>query len=324
MKKLISIFLSFALMFCASACTNSDSKVEDDNDDGAVKEKSSDAETVENKDSEKNSNTSDSADGPGNSYASAYSFYTEMTQELSTLVMDIVDNHNAKLEEENPDGYFYDPSYYLMLAYMPFSSLNMAFTATVDETTDSSAIEMAYSFLGFKDVKFIRTGKGEYTITSSYENSDGTVTSYEEYMKFSDGSLSYNHFTNGEQTEYLEFVNLGNNRYAVQNESARALITYKNGEITSLVHSSNKYETDWETGALTDWSVVNEYPTESIWGRDDLDEDWVLEKGEDAYIKIYSLTSDTLTITGLDKNTDWSTGEISFVPMSPIVITYNS
>ena len=82
------------------------------------------------------------------------------------------------------------------------------------------------------------------------------------------------------------------------------------------------YEKDSKTGELKEWSVLYDPDSDSIWGKSNLDEDWVRELESSGGLKrIYELKDGKLTISGQNSNYDWQTGETTIEPMTPIVIS---
>lgn len=308
MRKFLALLLVLMLVLTLAACGGKDAQ------------KPSGGKT-------KQPTSTESTDKPGNSpgkdYATCYAFYSEMTNKLSQTILEIVENNNTRLEEENPEGYFNDPSYLMLFLYLPFLSIDMAFTAAVTDTVEPAAIAMTYAFLGIDDVSFTVLSPGNYKITfTTKDREDETITKHvEETMKYEKESIRYVQRVDGEVDEFYEFISLGGDRYAIQSKNARAIVTYKDGQIIQVLHSDNMYEMDRNTGNLTEWSVVYDPDSDSAWGRKDLDEDWVLElESSGGLERIYELKNGTLTISGQKSKYDWETDETSYEPMEPIVI----
>lgn len=313
MKKILALLLVAMMLFAFAACSDIENpKTSQQPDQSADPDKTAAPNT---------GNEASNGLPSGDSYAEAYTFYSGLVDKLGSTISNIVDNNNARLEEEQPDTYFDDPSY-MIIIYMPFLSIDMAFTSSVSETVDPASIVMAYSFMGIEDAEFTITSPGNYKISYTSEDWEtGEAESIEELMRYDNGSIRYEQRINGELDEYYEFVALGQDRYALQSKTNRAIVTYKDGKITEVLHSWTKYEEDWETGELTEWSVWYDPEADSIWGKSGIDESWVLElESEGALERIYELKDGVLTISGQTSNTDWETGVTTFEPMEPVII----
>lgn len=316
MKKLLALLLAIAMIFSLMACTQ-DRSTDDDDDDSDGKTQQKDP----NKDPE---DPKKPGIDPGtvSNYAQCYSLFEAVIGAIDTTVNGIVDDNNARLEETNPDNYYQDPSY-LTIIYMPFVSLDMAFTATITDETSASTIEMVYSMLGSENVKFTKVGPGNYSIT--YTNTDwqdeSIVDTYEDKAVYQDRSIRFESWKNGEIQAFVEFVSLGNDRYALQNRTNRAVLTYKDGKITEMTHSWTIWDEDWEAGEPSADSVCYDLSKDGILGRKDLDESWVRELENDSSLeRIYEVKDGGLTISGMDDEYDWETGITTYAPMEPIVI----
>ncbi len=311
MKKLFALLLAAMMLLSLAACGKKPADAPGNDTGSSEQQQQNDG----------NSGDAPSKDIKVNSYSTAYSFYTEMTDKLGTFVSGIIDDNNARLEEENPDGYFSDPAY-MILIYTPFLSMDMAFTSGVSADADPSSITMTYKFLGLEDAEYTKISDSEYKITYTTEDWEtNEPESVEEFMKYKDGSMRYEQRINGELDEFYEFVSLGNDRYALQSRTHRALVTYKDGVFSEIIHSWTLYETDWETDEIEPWSAWYESDEDSIWGEKSLDESWVRElEGDRALAKILEYKGETLTVSGIKTETDWESGEVTLVDIEPVVI----
>ena len=318
MKKLIKVLalmLAAAMLLSMSACSVINQIIpKPSGDDNTPAPSVTDAPT------EPPANVTEAPDDPGTggldevtNYEQAYTFYSNLINKISNVVSNAVKHNNERIEEAKPDDYYNDPAY-LSVLYMPFLSIDMALTSSLSDTVSSATIEMLYSFFGYKDIVFEIKAPGEYVITGQDED-DGVEL--KDLASYSNGGIRYSHLVDGKVTEFYEFIPLGNDRYALQSLTDRAIVTYKDGEITKMIHSETRHETDWDTEQPTTWSVYYDPDTESIWGKTQLDDSWVLEK-QDGIHSVYEISEGNLTVSGFKKK---SYGEdATFEPMDPIVM----
>jgi len=260
------------------------------------------------------------------SYSEGYNFWDDIWSAMETAVNDIVDANNARLEEEKPDDYWTDETY-LTILYMPFFSLDLAFTASVNDQMTEYTIKMLFG----EEATFTKLTSGHYKIRftgeeydESYEN---VIDTYEVELELrfdvETSSMSYVERVDGIINVFHEYIGLGNDRYALQNKTNRAIVTYKDGVVTELIHSWTKYDTNYETGELEDYSRWYDYEECSIWGKKNLDASWVTELEEGNHLKrIYEIKDDTFTIRGQNQKSDYDTGEWVYYweDYGPIVI----
>lgn len=320
MKKFLAFALALIMVFTLAACGGGDDK----NSSGSTSNPGSNTSKPGNSGTESKDTSNPVINAPGKDYATSYEFYADLTNKLATTITDIVEENNKRLEEEKPDSYISDPSYILIFLYIPFLSIDMAFTAAVTDDIDPAGLALAYSFFGIDDAKLTIQSPGRYKITYTLpDRDDDTKTnSIEELLRYENGSIRYEQRINGELDEFYEFISLGGDRYALQGKRDRAIIKYKNGEIIEVIHSETMYEKDSKTGELKEWSVLYDPDSDSIWGKSNLDEDWVRELESSGGLKrIYELKDGKLTISGQNSNYDWQTGETTIEPMTPIVIS---
>ncbi len=312
MKKIVAILLTVILVFSLIACDNGDTPSGSEGVGGSSQNQGGGS-----KPSGGGTTPTEKID----SYADVYALFEKVTGAMESSVNNIVDANNAKLEQEKPDSYYNDPSYLIMM-YMPFMSLDMAFSSMISDDVSPSTIEMTYAFLG-SDADFTVLAPGDYKLTyNTTDWQDETqINRYEERMLYSGESIRYAQYKNGELDEFTEFISLGNDRYAIQNRTNRAVLTYKDGVITEMVHSWTIWDEDWETDIPTPESIRYDLDADSSWGRKDQDENWVRElEAQNRLERIYVLRNGTLTISGMKSSTDWETNVTTYTAMDPIVI----
>jgi len=201
----------------------------------------------------------------------------------------------------------------MIVSYLPFLTLStdpVMFSAG----TPVSTIELSYTYMGNEDAKVVQDGN-QYTVTYSDSDSDGAYTC-KKVMKFDPDtvSMSYVSYRNDEISNFYEYVGLGNDKYALVSVSDRAIVTYKDGEILTVLHAQNIYHEDWETGELSEATVVNAYPDDAIFGKS-VDESWVTEHENDGAIeKLYNFDGTTLKVTGMNSEYDLDSGDYTYTP----------
>jgi len=208
-------------------------------------------------------------------YAEAYTQLTIIQTKVNGLLSEINNKHNENLDytDENYTGFSYFGILY---------SGEMLITSTLSEETYES-LKTWYNYLS--DFTVDRTKANEYNI--SYKNDDGEITVYECKFDASTGSLSFVQKKNGEITGFYEFINLGNDKYALQNNSERAVVTYKDGTATNLSYSST-YSGDYEPYNHANAGI---YPNGN-----GANENWVFADGVESYRSAYRYDGNTLKI----------------------------
>ena len=324
-KRLLTILLVLSMLFALCACGDADTSP--GTADGNTGNSASDSK-------ESRSGTIDTSggdtDGGGadkikdnyalpDDYTSGYDFYTRIADKLTALVTDTIDANNKRLEEADPNAFF-NSDQYMLLLFLPYNSLGMAMTSGFGKDATVSTIKSTYSILGGDGVQVTQNANGGFII--AYQSEDYLTKEKQdivEIIDYSNGSIRYETTTNGVTQAFYEFVSLGNDRFAMQSRTHRSILTYKNGEITELTHSYTVYEEDWETGELSPQSKFYDSTADSIWGRKELDESWVLEhQAQDALERIFKVKDGVMTVEGVKINTNWDTGESTYTPMEPI------
>ncbi len=328
MKKFIAFALALILILSLAACGGTAGPKPGGNENPSGSSRTDGPGAGQNGGNAPGGNASEGnvtgGNAPGKDYATCYSFYLELVTELGDTLNTIVTDHNARLEKENPAGYFSDPSYLMMFLYLPFVSIDMALTAAVTDDIDPYVFATAYRILGVEDAQLTVISSGNYKITYTMQDRDneGKTKSVEQLLRYESESIRYEQRIDGELDEFYEFIALGNDRYALQGITDRAIVTYKDGQITEVLHSVNKYEMDYDTRMPKEGSVFYDPEADSAWGRKDLDENWVLAlESSGGLERIYELKDGTLTISGQKSTYDWQTGVTTYEPMVPVVIT---
>ena len=103
------------------------------------------------------------AAGKPDSYAKAYLLHSDITTAILDAYQALTEPNNEGLEYDDPDNLS-------MIFFLPFLSLDMAFTATFDESMDESTALAVFGFFGITDASFARKAPHNYLIT--YTNQD--------------------------------------------------------------------------------------------------------------------------------------------------------
>lgn len=245
-------------------------------------------------------------------YADAYEFYNNMESALEKAVTDPYEAYIELLETEKPDTYYNDPTYMTML-YMPFLSIDLAFTATFTDAVSPSTIQAAFSIMGMEDVSFKVQSPGSYQVLFKGTDSDDIPYQGEIKAEYdaSSKSLHFIEYHDNELNTFIEFISLGGDRYALQNKSNRALITYRDGKVVELYHLANIYNSNYETGELSAQTKIYG-ESDFIWGKTDMDRSWVTEFKEENGATLYELTETKLIIQRNKEDRDWQSGTYSY------------
>lgn len=250
-------------------------------------------------------------------FRSCAAFYKGMTDALTIYVDVAVGANNERIMNANPSGYESDPAY-LPIIYAPFASGNLDFFASLGSTTEE--VRAAIEEIGFFNVEYDRNSMGEHSVRYCDEDDSGEVITIEELAAYQNSSIRFERRENGRTIEFSEFIWLGGDMYALQNMHERAIIEYDGKMIKSFTHAQNRFSHESEeTGEPYSWSVKNTSDTDSIWGRTDMDEAWVLQKSaENGIYMVFELNDGTLSISGY--NQIGSDADAKFEAMEQITI----
>lgn len=276
--------------------------------------------------------TPEEDDAPDSIYE-VYEFYDAITASLISRVNGISEAYNAKIEAGEDAA-----SQRVNLYYLPFLDMESIDAVYFNEGTSLDTIKKACEKSGYENVTVENTGTNEYTIcydkrdpeeTAEAEEAPadegeesaeplGTVYNMKKVFKGVYGeepSFAFYCYTNGELSSFLEYKALGGDRYALMDMSNRVLLSYKDGEVSEMLHAKNIYDYDWAAGRIGSKTVLNAYPEESIWERGDITEDWVTEhESQGCIYRLYKLSGNSLAVTGLNEDYNYDTGEKLFTP----------
>ena len=224
------------------------------------------------------------ADKP-DSYAEGYALFSGITDAIGNAYTQAAGNHSEGLEYD-------DPANIDAVLFMPFLSIDMAFTNMLDESVADHVVQTVFSVFGMEDVAFTRQAPHDYLIT--YTKQEGERV--EIHCEFSpeNGAIRYSRRDDGVTMDFQELAPLGENRYALQNGSQRAVVTYADGKAEAFVYSSAGQQSLFGSGEMV-YDLENDgiYPSAS-----GVDEAWVTER-EDLRQTV-RLDATALSVKGCD------------------------
>ena len=172
-------------------------------------------------------------------YAEAYMQYLAVCSALRDTVDSRVETHNAILESRDPDSYYMDPSY-LMLVYAPFSTAYPGLGSALGRDN----LEGAQNILRETFPDAALTAVGEDSWQAEYTYLDKTTG--EEVARQGKclwecaravGSFRVQAWLDGELVEFTEFVPQGNDLYLLYTMTDKALVRFTAGEVPAFWHA---------------------------------------------------------------------------------------
>ena len=175
----------------------------------------------------------------GVSFSDAYLQYASIYGALLDEVNRRIDAGNALLESAYPDSYYLN-SNYLLLVYMPFSTLYAPLGSSLRD--DSLADCEAVLRTNWSDAKLTPVSPGSVEATYTYiDKTSGTEVKRSGRCLWecdgTFGSFRVQAWLDDELVEFTEFVPQGGNVYFLCTMTDAALITYENGAVTALTHA---------------------------------------------------------------------------------------
>jgi hypothetical protein len=211
-------------------------------------------------------------------YKGAFELVDAISKSMNTLL-------DQSLTKNNLDGIF----------PLQFNSIPFAMTSTFcEDEAQLQAIVVVTEMLGMYDTQVTRNAAHDYSIIGKKSRNDEVYEIHGVYDP-AVGSLRMIEKTEGEVTEFLEFVPLGNNLYALQTQKERGLITWQDNQLiayryTKLADKQEKY--DSESDSI--------YPSGN-----GADAQWVAPLGEDGYAEFYHFENKAIRL-----NVDTFTGRV--------------
>ena len=190
--------------------------------------------------------------------------------------------HNKKIETNNEGSYFLDENY-ILTGFSPFAlKLRAQVAGFSDDLTDADAQALYRAAANGKKIEYAAKG-GEYTLRFVEEAQSETYTAA--YDKTGDSlrcTFVSDDGTTETMQEFLEFLPLGGNAYAIQSQNARCEIRFNaDGSIDSFTCAQA------QTPLYGDGDNI--YPGVKEWPAN-----WVLAKGHDAMVQIQTYRDDVL------------------------------
>ena len=172
-------------------------------------------------------------------YAEAYMQYLAVCSALRDTVDSRVETHNAILESRDPDSYYMDPSY-LMLVYAPFSTAYPGLGSALGRDN----LEGAQNILRetFPDAALTAVGEDSWQAEYTYldKTTGEEVARQGKCLWECDravGSFRVQAWLDGELVEFTEFVPQGNDLYLLYTMTDKALVRFTAGEVPAFWHA---------------------------------------------------------------------------------------
>lgn len=235
MKRIISLVLCLLLLVSLCACQKEESTPAPTQAPAPATEAPTAAPTAEP------AATPEPVQAPEgiDSYADAYLLYRSVCTALQEEVNYRLDVHNTALEEANPEGYFMDPAY-LILVYMPFYTNGPTVGSALAAPDAAMAQEMMRAYWPDAVLQQLdeHMYQADYTYSDLPENGGAThqCTCTWEFDPAA-GSFRVTGYTDGMVTEFTEFIPQGNDTYLLYTMDDKALVTLADGAVTELYHA---------------------------------------------------------------------------------------
>lgn len=243
-------------------------------------------------------------------YADAYLLYRSLCNALQEEVGRRLDVHNAALEKDNPEGFFMDPSY-LILVYMPFYTSGPTVGSALAAPTVDLAQELMRSY--WPDAVLQQSGENvyqaDYTYTDLPENG-GATHNCRCIWEFdpSAGSFRVTGYTDEVMTEFTEFIPQGNDTYLLYTMEDKALVTYIGGTVTELYHAHminepalGEFAGDVRTNSLMSYDFFPTVAADKRWITEEIDAQYIITLRDDDMTYTGKLAEDVLSDDGSAK-----------------------
>jgi len=313
MKRIVVWALALAMLFSLAACGKNPS-----NTGGTGTPQTSTPEqsgTPESSGTPSTQSGGETSPGKITGCADVSDFYEKLVDGMYKKIMALQDAHNEAAT---------DFSAMANLWYMPFSSLRYVDAASFTAGTSAATVQSAFRLMDLEDAVVTENGK-EFTITYTATNwpySEDTYA-FKEIIRYDPDApaLSVVKYRDGELSSFTEFQAMGNDQYALSSELERAIVTYKDGEVLAMDHAENRWAINSDTGEHEDYSFVFGYDSGEVFGRTDMNHEWVMEaQTHDALYRHYDLQDGVCTITGLKKELNWDGGPPTFTPGYELIL----
>ena len=172
-------------------------------------------------------------------YAEAYMRYLSVCSALRDTVDRRVETHNAILKSRDPDSYYMN-SDYLMLVYVPFSTAYPALGSALGRDNRTAAENALRETC--PDAALTQLDEDSWQAVYAYLDK----TSGEEVPRQGKcvwecdrgtGAIRVRAWLDGEMTEFTEFVPQGNDMYLLYTMTDKALVRFTDGEVPAFWHA---------------------------------------------------------------------------------------
>lgn len=247
-------------------------------------------------------------------YAEAYMRYLSVCSALRETVERRVETHNAILESRDPESYYMN-SDYLMLVYAPFSTAYPGLGSALGRDN----LEAAQNALRetFPDAALSSLGEDHWQAVYTYVDK----TSGEEVPRQgkcvwechrATGAFRVQAYLDDELVEFTEFVPQGNDLYLLYTMTDKALVRLTDGEVPAFWHAHriNEPAMDAFPGDLRPCSLEEKdfYPDESAgvsWITGDKDAQYVLTLENSVMTYTGKIAQDLLDANGARVGVQW-------------------
>ncbi len=226
------------------------------------------------------------------SYLGIRARYQDIIGVIKTEVTTLKQCHNDDIKHNFPDDYFLNDDYFLA-SFDPFNTASLSYTDNFNDIINEDNASQYYELeAADRDTIFSKADSSYILKFSSEESSDIYSVNYD----VSTDSFNYNHTIDtpqGESTEeFVEFVNISTNTYAIQSLKERCYISFdESGHIIEFYYSKLKNNNTYKLSLYeSGYSSVSP-------------EKWVCKSSNDNYISIIKFNDGVLT------HIDFSSGE---------------
>lgn len=202
-------------------------------------------------------------------YKVSASLMTEISEKINEMREGAIDANNREHGESDPQ---YIAGAMPILLYSMSPAIICATGFSENEMANNGITEAA-GYVGITDAKAVRNGIYDYTLTGN-RFSDGQAFEVHCLCDPDTGGLRILENVGGSVTEFLEFIPLGDGKYAMQTSLERAYVTYRDGELQDFIYtraidsarSSSETDSIYPAGGESgvDWAE-----TSSAGGRDE-------------------------------------------------------
>ena len=176
----------------------------------------------------------------GKSYSDIYMEYLAVRTALLEGVELRIETSNAVLKEQYADSYYMN-SNYLVLTYVPFSTVYPGLVSTLAEGDDLSGA-LAELRTAFPDATLEQVSPGKYEAKYTYvdKTSGQTVNRSGRCVWERDGqvgSFRVQAFIDEQLVEFTEFIPQGDDLYLLYTMTDKALVRFTDGEVPAFWHA---------------------------------------------------------------------------------------